>query len=200
MNRLNIEYIQAENLHRQESNPRLNAQAVEKVQASIREFGFLVPLVVDDAGQIWAGDTRYQAGVAEGMTEFPCVLADQLTEEQLKAFRIADNKVAEAAEWDMEKLTAELAAIEMDMSAFGFDFSQIIADDFGSAFDLPSGEKNPICVMSLTLHERQVATIEEAIAMVKESGVEVDGFGNPNAKGNAVYEVVRQWVEQKKSK
>lgn len=120
MNRLNIDYIKVDNLHRQESNPRLNAQAVEKVQASIREFGFLVPLVVDEAGQIWAGDTRYQAGVVEGMKEFPCVLADQLTEEQLKAFRIADNKVAEAAEWDMEKLTAELGAIiSIDMGQFG---------------------------------------------------------------------------------
>ncbi len=199
MNRLKMVYRPPDELLPYAGSPRVHEAGLPRLKADIEEFGFVAPVLV--AGdKIVDGHARHAVALEIGLAEIPTVDVSHLSQDQIRALRLVINKSPEWASWDEAKLLAELAAIEMDMSALGFDFSQILADDFGSAFDLPSGDKNPICVMSLTLHERQVATIEEAIAMVKESGVEVESFGNPNAKGNAVYEVVRQWVEQKKSK
>lgn len=104
-----------------ENNPRHNENAVEPVAASIREFGFKVPLVIDKSGVIVTGHTRLKAAKALGLKKVPCIIADDLTPEQINAFRVADNKVSEFAEWDFEKLDAELAALSLDMSEFGFD-------------------------------------------------------------------------------
>ena len=105
-----------------ENNPRNNDSAVEKVAASIREFGFRVPIVVDKNNVIVAGHTRLKAAQKLKLETVPVIKADDLTEEQVKAFRLADNKTAELAEWDFSKLEQELAEIsEFDMSEFGFD-------------------------------------------------------------------------------
>ena len=113
-----------------ENNPRHNDNAVDAVAASIREFGFKVPLVVDSDGVIVAGHTRYKAAKFLGLQKVPCIVADDLSDEQVKAFRLADNKVSEAAEWDFGKLEEELAGLacfDVDMSEFGFDLN--IGDD-----------------------------------------------------------------------
>lgn len=94
-----------------ERNPRRNDKAVEAVAESIRKFGFLVPLVVGGNGEIAAGHTRYKAALRLGMASVPCVMAENLTPAQLRAFRIADNKVAELAEWDDGLLAEELLAL-----------------------------------------------------------------------------------------
>jgi len=108
------------------NNPRKNDAAVDKVAASIAEFGFKVPVVIDKNGIIVAGHTRYKAAQKLGMSEIPCIVADDLTEEQIKAFRLADNKVGEFAEWDFDLLADELQDItDIDMSEFGFDISGI---------------------------------------------------------------------------
>lgn len=104
-----------------ENNPRRNDEAVKYVAESIRQFGFKVPLIVDQNGIIIAGHTRYKAAIKLGIKEVPCIIADDLTEEQIKAFRLADNKVSEIAEWDMELLEIELDDITFDMGDFGFD-------------------------------------------------------------------------------
>ena len=107
-------------------NPRKNDKAVEKVAASIREFGFKVPIVIDKAGVVAAGHTRLKAALKLGMDTVPCIIADDLTDEQIKAFRLADNKVSEFSEWDFELLTDELQDINViDFSEFGFDLSKI---------------------------------------------------------------------------
>lgn len=103
-----------------ENNPRLNDEAVPLVEASIREFGFKVPIICDKKNVIVAGHTRYKAALNLGMETVPCIVADDLTPKQIKAFRLADNKVSEIARWDFEKLDLELEEIDMDMSAFGF--------------------------------------------------------------------------------
>ena len=109
-----------------QNNPRKNDAAVDKVAASIKEFGFKVPVVIDADGVIVAGHTRYKAAQSLGMSEIPCIVADDLTEEQIKAFRLADNKVGEFAEWDFDLLDKELQDItDIDMSEFGFDDSDI---------------------------------------------------------------------------
>ena len=89
-------------------NPRKNDSAVEYVANSIAEFGFKVPIVLDLNNVIVAGHTRAKAALKLGITHVPCIVADDLTDEQIKAFRLADNKVAEAASWDVAMLAKEL--------------------------------------------------------------------------------------------
>lgn len=105
-----------------EKNPRKNDEAVKYVAESIKQFGFKVPIVIDKDGVIVAGHTRYKASKVLGLEEVPCIIADDLNEEQIKAFRVADNKVAEKSEWDFDLLEEELDGIfNIDMSAFGFE-------------------------------------------------------------------------------
>lgn len=104
-----------------ENNPRRNDAAVEFVANSIREFGFKQPIVIDKDGVIVAGHTRYKAAQKLGLDEVPCVMADDLTPEQVKAYRLADNKAGEASQWDFDLLDIELDKItDIDMSDFGF--------------------------------------------------------------------------------
>lgn len=153
--------------------------------------------MIDRNGVIVAGHTRYKAAKELDIAEVPCVVADDLTDEQIKAFRLADNKVAEKAEWDFNLLDAELDDLfDFDMEAFGFDDDSITGDDYGDEFSLPDGEKPEICQMTLTLHERQRELIEYAMSICEEQITET--FGNTNKNGNAIYEVVRQWAEQRK--
>lgn len=124
------------------NNPRHNDGAVEAVAESIKQFGFKVPVIVDSNGVIVAGHTRKRAAEYLGLASVPCIVADDLTPEQIKAFRLADNKTAELAEWDfeaLEKELAELTAFDVDMSLFGFDesvFEELNeTPDFGEALD-----------------------------------------------------------------
>lgn len=118
----NIVYKETNDLIPYANNPRLNDNAVDAVAASIKEFGFKVPIVVDGENVIINGHTRLKAEHKLGLKQVPCIVADDLTPEQVKAFRLADNKTSELAEWDMDKLDIELGEIpDIDMSAFGFD-------------------------------------------------------------------------------
>lgn len=119
------------------NNPRKNDDAVEYVVNSIKEFGFKVPIIIDGSGEIVAGHTRYKAAKQLDMEEIPCIVADDLTDEQIKAFRLADNKVSEKAEWDFDLLGEELDDIvDIDMETFGFDFEieeeepEAVEDDY----------------------------------------------------------------------
>lgn len=179
-----------------EKNPRKNDNAVDAVAASIRQFGFLVPLVIDREHVIVAGHTRYKAAQRLGMKTVPCVVADELTEDQIKAFRLADNKVGEMAQWDVDLLPLELADIAMDMSAFGFE--AVSDEDFGEEFTLDDGGKKPFQQISLTLHDKQAELLHAAIAHVYANEEVAETFGNENKNGNGIYEVVRQWAVQKK--
>ena len=104
-----------------ENNPRDNDQAVDAVASSIKEFGFKVPIVIDAQGVIVAGHTRHKAAKKLGLEKVPCIVADDLSDEQIRAFRLADNKTAELADWNEDLLAQELAEIEdIDMTLFGF--------------------------------------------------------------------------------
>ena len=109
-----------------ERNPRNNDGAVDAVAASIKEFGFKVPIIVDKDGVIVAGHTRLKAAKKLGLEEVPTIIADDLSPEQIKAFRLADNKTAEIAGWDFKLLDEELAELGgIDMSLFGFDINAV---------------------------------------------------------------------------
>ncbi len=108
-------------LQEYENNPRDNDSAVDAVAASINEFGFKVPIVITSDNIIIVGHTRLKASIKLGLSEVPCIIANDLTDEQIKAFRLADNKTAELATWDLSKLEEELFDIDMDMLQFGFE-------------------------------------------------------------------------------
>ena len=140
---MNIIELNLKDLKPYEKNPRKNDEAVKYVKESIKQFGFKVPIVVDKDNVIIAGHTRYKASKELGLTKVPCIVADDLTEEQVKAFRLADNKVSEKAEWDFDLLTDELNDIlDIDMDLLGFedlDFDEsekeIIEDENDDLFD-----------------------------------------------------------------
>ena len=122
---MNIVYKEIEDLIPYEKNPRINDKAVSAVANSIKEFGFKVPIVIDSNNVIINGHTRLKASQLLGITQIPCIVADDLSEEQVKAFRIADNKTAEIAQWDEELLEEEFSKIaNIDMSDFGFDLGE----------------------------------------------------------------------------
>lgn len=104
-----------------ENNPRVNGKAVEAVAKSIKEFGMKNPIIIDKNNVIIAGHTRLQALQKLGIELAPCIVADDLTEDQVKAFRIADNSTAQIAEWDLEKLMTEIEGIDLDLSGFGLE-------------------------------------------------------------------------------
>lgn len=118
---MNIVEMQLSELKPYDNNPRHNDVAVQPVANSIREFGFKVPIVVDAENVIIAGHTRYRAAQQLGLDTVPCIVADDLSPQQVKAFRLADNKVSEFATWDPDAMMEELQGIlEIDMSEFGF--------------------------------------------------------------------------------
>ncbi len=110
------------------NNPRENDGAVDAVAASIKEFGFKVPIIIDKDNVIVAGHTRIKAAGKLGIDKVPCIIADDLSEEQIKAFRLADNKVGELAQWDFSKLEEELkelSEMDLDFQMDEFGFSEI---------------------------------------------------------------------------
>lgn len=131
---MNIKSMKLEDLKEYGNNPRLNDEAVEYVAKSIEEFGFKVPIIIDEDNVIVAGHTRKKAAARLGLKEVPVIVADDLNADQVKAFRLADNKVAEYSEWDMDLLMIELNDIDIEMDDFGFDDAEIIEeveeDDF----------------------------------------------------------------------
>lgn len=119
-----IVYKKISELKPYNKNPRNNDEAVEYVANSIKEFGFKVPIIVDKDNIIIAGHTRYLACKKLNINEAPCIVADDLNEEQVKAFRLADNKVGEIATWDFGLLNEELNDIlTIDMSNFDFNLN-----------------------------------------------------------------------------
>lgn len=125
-----------EELREYKNNPRHNEKAVDAVAESIKQFGFKVPLVIDSNNVIVAGHTRLKAARKLELETAPCVIADDLSPEQIKAFRLADNKTAELAEWDFEMLESELKELQaFDMDLFGFDTLPSLFDSAGADED-----------------------------------------------------------------
>lgn len=136
--RVKFEYRDINDLKNYEFNPRDNSAAIESVANSIRAFGFLIPVVVDADDVLVAGHTRVAAAKVLGMHEVPVVLAGHLSPQEIDAFRIIDNKVAELAKWDFDLLSGEISKLQgsgLTLTDFGWSreeldcFGQVIADD-----------------------------------------------------------------------
>ena len=185
-----------------EKNPRKNDDAVKYVAESIKQFGFKVPIVIDKDGIIVAGHTRYKAAKKLKIDEVPCIIADDLTEEQVKAFRLADNKVSEKAEWDFDLLGDELDDIlNIDMEAFGFDFeieeeAEAVEDDY--EVELPQEPKAKLGdIYQLGRHRLMCgdSTDKETVELLMDGkkadmvftdppyGVDYDGINNDSRSG-----------------
>ena len=146
---VSVVYKKTSDLTAYAGNPRVIENAVPKVAESIRQFGFKVPLVIDKNNVVVCGHTRLEASKKLGLSRVPCIVADDLTDKQIKAFRVADNKVQESSFWDWSKLDIELAGLagDFDMSDFGFDltspFDNIVENGYLTARDKDVPEDAP---------------------------------------------------------
>jgi DNA modification methylase len=128
MKNINIVYKKIDELKPYKNNPRKNDKAVKAVADSIKEFGFKVPIILDSNMEIIAGHTRLKAAKRLKYKEVPCIIADDLTPDQVRAFRLVDNKVGEFAEWDIDLLNIELSEIELDLTPFDFKVEKTVND------------------------------------------------------------------------
>ena len=126
---MEIIYKSTKEIKPYENNPRNNNEAVEKVAVSITDYGFRVPIIIDSNNVIVAGHTRYKAALKIGWESVPCIVIDDLTPEQIRAYRLVDNKTAEYSSWDFEMLEKELKSLDIDISEFEFP-------DLGETLDI----------------------------------------------------------------
>lgn len=174
-------------------NPRKNDHAVDKVAAAIREFGFRVPICAKSDGTVVDGHLRLKAAKKLGLAEVPVVLADDMTEAQIKAFRLSVNKMAELAEWDTELLRLEFLDLEgegFDLELTGFDADEIAELQFDDDAEtempeLAEGDREPFQDMTFNLHDEQAEVVKEAIAKSKSMG-DFGDTGNENSNANAL--------------
>ncbi len=155
---LKIVYFKVDELIPYNNNPRINDKAVAPVAESIKEFGFKVPVVIDENHVIICGHTRFLAAKSLNIKELPCVIATDLSPEQIKAYRIADNKTGEIAEWDYELLPIELSELQgmdFDLSLLGFDTSEleqlmngteddVVTDGMTDPDEVPEAPEEPV--------------------------------------------------------
>ena len=212
--------INITNVKPYEKNPRKNDKAVDKVAASIKEFGFKQPLVVDKDGVLIVGHTRMKAAQKLGIKEVPVIYAEDLTDEQVKAYRLADNQVATFSEWNDELLTAELGDLKefnFDMEPFGFEDIkenvEVVEDDFDSEQALqdivePITKRGDIWQLGkhrLMCGDSTVVTDIERLMDGKKAVLahndppygmkkECDGVTNDNLNYDDLLEFNRQWI------
>lgn len=174
-------------------NPRRNDEQVDRMASAIKEFGFRIPVVARSDGSLVDGHLRLKAAQKLGLKEVPVALADELTEAQVKAFRILANKSANWAEWEPDLLKLELQELQeldFNLELTGFDAGELgdiwlgkdakELDEFPS---LPDGEKGELSCMSFSLTAGQEETVKEALKIAKQQSAGDDG-GNSN--GNAL--------------
>lgn len=174
------------------------AKQIKQVAASIKEFGFNQPIVIDKDNVIIAGHGRYEAAKLLGLKEVPCIVAD-LTAEQAKAYMLADNKLNES-EWDMELVYEELKDLPpmlIDLTGFNEGLN---LDNLDDNFNLPDGDKSPFQQITFTLANGQADIIKQAIAEIKKTDEfkYCETMGNENNNGNALYLIITQWEEQRR--
>lgn len=172
---MQIKEIEISKLKDYPNNPRHNEKAVDAVANSIKEFGFKNPIIIDKDFVIVAGHTRRLAAEKLGLKVVPCIVADDLTPEQIKAFRLIDNKTAELAEWNFDKLEEELASLtDFDMSDFGFEHLEDI--DWAGVEDLSeSSYEEPKKTYLKCPHCGHIDTTTHFIKVNKDESEEEEG-------------------------
>jgi ParB family transcriptional regulator, chromosome partitioning protein len=188
-----------------ERNARTHStEQVAQIAASIQEFGFTNPILVDGADGILAGHGRLAAAKDMGLAEVPVIVLDHLSAEQRRAYILADNQLALNAGWDMELLQQEIVGLNLadfDLSLLGFDDDRIAGLLEGGADvqeleempTLPSGDREPFQQMTFTLHDDQAEIIKEAVQKAKDMGPFADTV-NENSNGNGLARVAELFL------
>lgn len=200
---MEIIYREIESLKKAENNPRtISEEQLLKLQKSIQDnpdYFEARPIILSDRTgvlMIIAGNQRYEACVRLGMKEVSTVLISNLTEEKEREIMVRDN--VNNGEWD----NAKLVYWDVDeLKDWGIELPtawEITPDNFGDGFSLPDGEKPNSEKLTFTVSNEQADLIKTAIEIAKSNGLECETFGNENSNGNALYQIVKQWVEQKK--
>lgn len=179
-----------------------NDEQVAQIAASIKEWGFTNPVLIEPDGGIIAGHGRVMAAQRLGLDEVPCVIAEGWTEAQKRAYVIADNKLALNAGWDEEALRIEfdeLKTMDFNIQATGFSIDEVQALDFESGDevgmpDLPNGDKEPYQQKTFTLHDEQAAIVNDAVTLARTNPLSDTGL-NENSNGNALALICQQWLE-----
>lgn len=201
---MKIENVKAEKLIPYEFNNKIHDETqVNRIANSIREFWFLQPLVIDQNNIIIVWHWRFEASQKLWMKELPCVRVENLTDEQIKKFRILDNKLNESA-WNEDNLKVEIQELknfniwELEISVEDLfpDLQIIWPDGFWEWFSLPDGDKDKFGQMKFILAEEQKELIEQAIKEVKETDLYKSqmNYWNENSNWNALYCIVSQWI------
>lgn len=196
---MQIVVIPIDNLTPYEKNAKIHTpEQIKQIKTSIKKFGMNDPIGIwGDRNIIIEGHGRWLALKELGYTEVDCIRLDHLTDKERKAYGLAHNKLTMNTDFDFNLLSEELNALDdFNMSEFGFD-DFVTDDDFGTDFELEDGEKQPIQQMTFTLHDNQADVVSSAVDYVLSNDLIGETFGNENKKGNALYEVVREWVELK---
>ena len=184
-------------------NPRKNDHAVDRVAAAIREFGFRVPILAKSDKTIVDGHLRLKAAKKLGLEEVPVLLCDDMTDVQVRAFRLSVNKVSEFADWDDEMLRVELDALgvdgfDLDLTGFSLDEIQALSFDDEAETEMPEladGDKEPYQQKTFTLHDEQAAIVDDAITLARTNPLSDTGV-NENSNGNALALICAQWLER----
>jgi len=181
------------------NNSRTHSAAqVAQVAASINEFGFTNPVLIDDAGSIIAGHGRVQAAKKLAMDEIPTITLSGLSDEQKRAYVIADNQLALNAGWDLDSLRAEIELLNtknfnIEVLGFDDDFMAGLLDINCGIPELPEGERDPFQKKTFTLHDEQVALIDDAVMLARTNPL-VDTGINDNTNGNALTLICQEWL------
>ena len=168
-----VQVLPIAELKEYENNPRrIGDDAIEAVANSIRQFGFKSPIIIDKDNVIVAGHTRLAAAKKLGLKEVPCIVADDLSEEQVRAYRLADNKTAELSGWDFIKLDIELEGIlDIDMAELGFDKLAVMESDYiDDFFDRGNEAKQKNVKYEVRVPCKDEAEQKEVFDFLKEAG------------------------------
>ncbi len=197
---MKIEKINIKEIVPYENNAKLHpVEQIEQIKKSIQEFGNNDPIAIDENNVIIEGHGRYIALKELGFKEVEVIRLNHLTEEQKKAYMLVHNKLTMNTDFDLDLLNEELGNIlEIDMGDFGFDFQTLDPDELDDEFSLPEGDKEDLEQITFTLHTKQAELIRYALNTIIDNDYIEETFGNTNKNGNAIYEVVRQWAEQRK--
>lgn len=197
-NKLKVEYISLDDIKTYENNAKLHpAEQIEQIKKSIQEFGFNDPIAIDENNVIIEGHGRYIACKELGINEVPIIRLEGLDDEHKRAYMLVHNKLTMNTDFDIELLIEELDNIfNIDMSKFDFEIDDINMDEFGTDFELPSGDKGNIEQITFTLSSEQATLIRSALDMIDNTNVKT--YGNENRNGNKIFGIVSEWVEQKK--
>ena len=197
---MNIEQVKLDKLIPYARNSRTHSDTqVAQIAASIKEFGFTNPVLIDETGSIIAGHGRVMAARKLSITDVPSIRLTHLTEAQKKAYVIADNKLALNAGWDDEMLAVELTDLKdmgFDLDLTGFTFGELAGvQELGGMPELPTGDKEPFQQMAFILHDSQAEQVVVAMDAAKKMGRFIDS-PNENGNGNALARICETFLTQ----